>query len=110
MCNCKNIDPASPDCFSQQIVVEIPAHMHAYRIANIAARRLSTVNIDPCCFAEIWLLWKHGIITFGCCCGHNKEESFVNVHSKDIPWMLEQGYVQNHPDPNRKDTFKLKSC
>ena len=68
-----------------------------------------TVAVDTCIIDEIKHLWSLGIVTLGCCCGHNKIQSMVNVADRNIQQMLDMGYVQNHPDLSRKDTFRLKS-
>jgi len=109
MCNCKNITPQSEECYAQMIVVDIPAHMSKYR-ADRAKNNLSTsICIDPCIIDEIKHLWSKGVITYGCCCGHNSGDSFVNVDESSINKMLKLGYIANHPNKNRKDTYKLKS-
>ena len=109
MCNCKNIEPQSQECYTQMITVEIPPHMESYKLAREKEGLSNLVSIDPCIYTEICELWGLGIVTYGSCCGHNKFESFVNVVEKDIEKMLELGYIQNHWDKERKDTFKLKS-
>jgi len=91
------------------ITVEIPEHMKEYRDNRVNAGLSSKISIDPCIYNEICELWKLEIITYGSCCGHNKRESFVNVADENISQMLEMGYIQNHHDKNRKDTFRLKS-
>ncbi|WP_228417920.1 hypothetical protein, partial [Chryseobacterium oranimense] len=108
-CNCKNIDFGSEENFAQQIMVDIPSHMEGYKQARFKEGLSDKICIDPCIIDEVKELWSLGIETHGCCCGHNKTESFVNVHEKDIEKMLSLGYVQNHPDKSRKDTFRLKS-
>lgn len=110
MCNCNNIEFGSTENFAQQVEVLIPEHMKSYKEARLQNGQSQTICIDPCIIDEVKELWDLGIITFGSCCGHNKAESFVNVHDKDIDRMLELGYVQNHIDKSRKDTFKLKSA
>lgn len=110
MCNCKNIDFGSKENYDQQILVEIPPHMENYRNKRLAEGLSSQISIDPCIYAEIKELWSKGIITYGSCCGHNKVESIVNVAEESIEKMIEMGYVQNHIDATRKDTFKLKSA
>lgn len=110
MCNCVNIDFGSEENFAQQITCDIPDHMERYKIARLQAGLTDKICIDPCIVEEIKQLWELGIETHGCCCGHNKAESFVNVHEKDIEKMIELGYKQNHWDKSRKDTFKLKSA
>jgi len=109
MCNCKNITPQSAECYAQQIVVDIPDHMGEYKQRRLEAGLSSTICIDPCIIEEIQALWRLGITTFGCCCGHNLSNPMVNVSDQDIERMLELGYLQEHHDPSRKDTFRLKS-
>lgn len=92
------------------ITVETPAHMGAYREARINEGLSDQVSIDPCIYEEICYLWDEGIVTYGSCCGHNLTEAMVNVDEESIPVMLAMGYVQNHTDPDRKDTFRLQSA
>jgi hypothetical protein len=108
-CKCVNIEPQSKEAFNQMIVVDIPNHMQDYRKKRIEAGFEPLISIDPCIFDEIQMLWNVGIITYGCCCGHNTFESMVNVDDSNIDQMIDLGYVQNHPDKNRLDTFRLKS-
>lgn len=35
-------------------------------------RENQSVTIDACIFRVIEHLWDEGIVTLGCCCGHNK--------------------------------------
>lgn len=107
MCNCINIETQSAACYAQMITVDIPDHMSEYRDARLRAGLSGQVSIDPCIYDEIKGLWDKGVITYGSCCGHNKYEPFVNVDQRNIQQLLDMGYVQNHPDKNRKDTFKL---
>ena len=107
-CKCKTIVPQSVECYAQMITVEIPEHMDAYKQRRLKAGLSSKVSIDPCIYDEICFLWKNGIITYGSCCGHNIHESFVNVADENINKMIDMGYVMNHPDKTRRDTFRLK--
>ena len=108
-CKCSNIVPQTKECYNQMIVVDIPPHMREYKSNRTKEGLSDKICIDPCIIEEIQYLWKKGIVTYGSCCGHNKFESFVNVSDKDIDIMISMGYIQNHPDKDRKDTFKLKS-
>lgn len=110
MCNCINIEPQSKECYAQMVSFDIPDHMHAYRSNRVKAGLSGKVCIDPCIVVEIRGLWQNGIHTRGCCCGHNLVESMVNVAPESISKMVELGYVMNHTDKSRKDTFKLKSA
>lgn len=109
MCNCKpNLTEA--ERYSQQIVIfpPFPDYVKKRQDAGLSG----SVCIDPCILDEIIQLWAKGIITHGCCCGHNNPEwhSFVNVDDNCIDKMIAMGYVQYHHDPTREDTFRLKSA
>ena len=71
------------------------------------------LSIDACLKDEILFLWKKGIITTGCCCGHNKGEKFkyIGVHESCIQKMYDLGYEnqKNLMDESRIDGFKPKS-
>lgn len=65
--------------------------------------------IDRCVLSEITLLWSLGIVTTGCCCGHNQLKGFIGVEDDYIEQMKAIGYaVQlNTSRPNTEDTFNL---
>lgn len=109
MCNCKP-GLTETERFSQQILLELPAGDE--RLRRIAAGLSIQICIDPCILEEIKVLWDSGIKTRGCCCGHNNPDlyPFVNVSDDSIEKMLQMGYEQRHPDPERRDTFLLKSA
>lgn len=110
MCKCVNITPQNEEAYAQMILVDPPEHMREYKKRKIANSGTGQICVDPCIFEEIKYLWSLGITTYGSCCGHNTHESMVNVHDKDIDLMLSLGYVQNHRDLERKNTFRLKSA
>lgn len=109
MCSCKNIIPQTQECYDQMVTFYIPDHMKDYRDARLKEGLSPYVSIDPCIIKEIQYLWSIGIITYGSCCGHNIFESMVNVDHKNIRQMVDLGYVMNHEDKTRIDTFRLKS-
>jgi hypothetical protein len=92
------------------VELEISDHMKTYRQNRLDKGYTSTICVDPCIVDEIKYLWSKGIITYGCCCGHNKLQPMVNVDEKNIQKMLDMGYkIQfNNSRPNDKDTFTLK--
>lgn len=72
------------------------------------------VRVDACLADEIEELWKHGIKTCGCCCGHGFSLGFIEVTDECIQMMEELGYVHYiYPDEfggaDRKDAFIPKS-
>lgn len=52
-----------------------------------------TIPVDACLADEIENLWKNGIRTRGCCCGHGVWLGFIEVVEEDIPKMEQMGYV-----------------
>lgn len=71
------------------------------------------ISIDACLVPEIFDLWRRGIRTTGCCCGHNfqSEYAYIGVVVKDIPKMKSLGYkvAPNESDLTREDSFYPKS-
>lgn len=107
-CQCENVPIGS---LLNQVYLNFPDHMKQYEKRRVDLMGIKPgVSIDRCIVEEIKYLWSLGITTYGCCCGHNHVQSMVNVDDKDIEKMLQLGYVQNHTDPERKDTFRLKSA
>lgn len=113
MCECNKIEFG--DC-SNMITIETPTHVKVWYIErNIKLTNIpdypNTIQIDPCILSEIKELWNLGIVTTGCCCGHNKQEGFVGVRDEDIEKMIELGYKikLNENDLSRRDSFKLKN-
>lgn len=79
--------------FARQVVLELPDG------SGDKARRLREglspdVCVDPCIVGAIKDLWRQGIETTGCCCGHNDMRGWVSVHEKDYVRMFELGYEQ----------------
>lgn len=70
------------------------------------------VDIDKCLLPEILELWKMGIKTTGCCCGHGKHEiAFIGVKDEHIDKMKELGYKVyfNSCRPGDEDSFIPKT-
>lgn len=72
------------------------------------------VSVDGCLADEIEELWRKGIKTTGCCCGHGRELGFIEVTEDCIPMMEELGYAHYIYEPefggaDRKDAFIPKS-
>ena len=109
-CTCKNIIPQSKEAFNQQIVIKVPDYLDI-RMNAPGAEKKEYVAIDPCIAAEIIELWRKGVVTTGCCCGHNIMEPYIGVRKDCISIMKELGYsIQyNECKPDGKDSFKPKS-
>lgn len=52
------------------------------------------VAVDSCLATEIQALWRLGIITTSCCCGHNdsKLSPYIAVLGRNVKEMEECGY------------------
>lgn len=53
----------------------------------------NAISVDACLAEEIENLWRNGIRTSGCCCGHGVWLGFIEVVEEDIPKMEQMGYV-----------------
>ena len=97
MCNCKNIEIGSYD---NQVKLKAPGW---------SSREF--ICVDKCLENEIKSLWSLGIITTGCCCGHNRLEGYIGVVDEDITKMKELGYkVEYNPcRPGDEDSFYAKT-
>ena len=84
MCNCKNIEIGS-----YGNVVSLPPPTWSTK---------SSIDVDRCLAKEVRELWEMGIVTTGCCCGHNKRQGFISVMPEYESQMLDLGYsVSPHP-------------
>lgn len=104
MCNCVNVEIGSYD---NQIELVRPEFM----LGDRDPTHLWSICVDACLVVEIASLWKRGIWTTGCCCGHNKIDGMINVIEECVPSMKALGYdVQPNPHrPEAEDTFYPKS-
>jgi hypothetical protein len=95
------------------ITIKVPKTLDT-RMNAPGAERKEYVSVDPCLAAEIIELWRLGIVTTGCCCGHNlggRYLPFIGVREDFIPKMKELGYEVQYNDcrPNDEDSFVPKS-
>jgi hypothetical protein len=106
VCNCQGVEIGT---YATEVEVVPPRSLGLRR--NTPERELvETVCIDACLVAEVASLWRRGIRTTGCCCGHNQREGFIGVEPEFIPSMKALGYmVQPNPhDATREDSFTPK--
>lgn len=106
-CQCNNVEIGSYD---NQVQLVIPSTV-TLRMNNPERIVRKTVAVDACLAGELNKLWKMGIATTGCCCGHNKTFAYISVEEQHIQQMKDMGYeVQpNEMYPEREDSFKPKS-
>ncbi len=101
-CSCTSVDMGSYD---NQRTFPIPTHMAYYKRHRQAHGLLPFISVDKCCVPELVLLWKNGIKTYGCCCGHGKAHPYINVPEDQFRAALNLGFrPYRYPDdPKRKD-------
>ncbi len=108
-CACNNIDFQTYD---NTILLGYYEIMRQYR-NNRAKAGLpeNGIDVDRCLADEIIDLWKAGIRTYGCCCGHNKIQGYINVDEEDFSKAQALGYEKYvfPNDPSRDDTIIPKS-
>lgn len=108
MCKCRDIDFGSYD--AQTYIKDLSPYpqMVEYR----GDRAQYGLCLDECVAEEVLELWKLGITTTGCCCGHNKISGYIGVIDADIPRMKELGYLvaPNQSRPGDEDSFYPKQC
>lgn len=89
MCGC------SPDVevgtYLNQVVLNIPDSI-TIRYNTPESKVRKQVSVDACLADEIMHLWERGIITTGCCCGHNKGEPYIGVLPEFERVMVSIGY------------------
>jgi len=101
MCDCINVAIGSYD---NQVQVIRPNHM-------MVDNRILDICLDRCIADEVIQLWKIGISTTGCCCGHNIKQGYIGVEFEDITKMKKIGYKvhYNKCRPKDEDSFIPKT-
>ena len=97
MCDCVNVEMGS---YGNQVTLKAPSWSGK-----------DTICVDVCLKDEVLDLWRRGIKTTGCCCGHNKAPPYIGVYDDDIQKMKGMGYwVHFNPcRPGDEDAFIPKS-
>lgn len=77
---------------------------------NIGKGYREKITMDACISYEVHDLWKKGIRTMGCCCGHGRMLGFIQVVEDDITKMEGLGYQHyiyqdRFGGKERKDAF-----
>lgn len=109
-CLIDKVSYGSEELFSKSEILKVPSDVDIK--TNCNERRLKKqITVDPCLAEEIEYLWGQGIVTTGCCCGHNIGFAYIGVEEEFIPKMKELGYkTQLNPmDVTREDSFIPKS-
>lgn len=114
----KDMLKASTKCLCVDVKVGSYDNQVTVRVAdtvdlryNAPGRELrETVGLDVCIADEIADLWARGIVTTGCCCGHNRTIGYIDVAPEYIPQMKKMGYkvILNPQYPDAEDSFLPK--
>lgn len=110
MCNCKTKRLSQDLGDEQQRKLVLPHFMRRYFITVIGFNK-NFLYVDNCLSKEIEFIWSLGIVTTGCCCGHNFKCPYIGVRGEYSETMKKIGYkVQYNPfDPNNDNEFYPKS-
>ena len=110
MCDCKIKDLSQNLGTKQMKRLKLPTFMKQYFLL-IKGLAKEYLWIDKCLADEIKYLWSKGIITTGCCCGHNFGCPYIGVTDTSSDKMIKLGYkVQYNPfDPYYGNEFYPKS-
>lgn len=108
MCNCKN---ATIGGYENQVAVYPPKFVSDYFIGDPCSSPKERIPIDACLVSEVRSLWSMGIVTTGCCCGHNINPPYIGVIYEHIEKMKALGYevAFNQSRPNDEDSFTPKT-
>jgi len=101
MCDCVDVEIGS---YGNQIQVSAPEHMRGLSLGCMTIRE--SICLDRCIANEVQALWRDGVTTTGCCCGHNKTTGYIGVYGEESKTrMLRLGYDLLRSD----DSFYPKS-
>lgn len=106
--NCKDVKIQTYECCYS---IKLP-YLCKFPWEDESCYKEKYISVDKCLLPEILELWKHGIKTTGCCCGHgNKYMAYIGVKPEYIEKMKELGYKVhfNKCRPNDEDSFVPKS-
>jgi hypothetical protein len=74
-CDCKDVEIGG---YQNQVELPTPPHMLAVGSIGCYSVRPTTC-IDRCIADTVQALWAQGVVTTGCCCGHNKLDGYIGI-------------------------------
>jgi hypothetical protein len=75
-CDCVDVDIGT---YANQVELPTPQHMLALGSVGCLSFRPTTC-IDACIAGLVVRLWEAGVITTGCCCGHNVQDGYIGIY------------------------------
>lgn len=86
----KNLDKTDVLYSCEEEVIHPPKNFIKY---NCTDEYKNSVSVDKCIAREIEALWKQGVKTTGCCCGHGRGLGFIQVRDDEsVEKMRQLGY------------------
>ena len=76
-CSCKDVEIGS---YANQIELPTPKHMLDLGQLGCLSFRPTTC-VDRCIAPVVQALWALGVVTTGCCCGHNVRDGYIGIWS-----------------------------
>lgn len=74
-CACSEVFPGD---HTSQAELKTPDHM--LKIGNIGCLQFrETTCVDRCIADAVQSLWALGVVTTGCCCGHNQVDGYIGI-------------------------------
>lgn len=86
-CACSGVEIGE---YGNQVELKTPDHM----IALVSIGALSfreTTCVDRCIADSVQALWAMGVVTTGCCCGHNQGDGYIGLWETDAQQHLQPG-------------------
>lgn len=74
-CSCNAVEFGD---YSNQVELQTPKHMLELGAVGCLQFR-ETTCVDRCISQVVQALWAAGVVTTGCCCGHNKADGFIGI-------------------------------
>lgn len=113
-CKCDAKSYRSGEYTHPMVVLDVPdIYSRTLYRKGYTTQRKKQVAVDECLADEILNLWKFGVITLSCCCGHNirKLQPYIAVDTDSVDAMLKLGYRQifNPLQPQSTQFFHPKS-
>jgi len=83
------------NCKKESVVLKVPDNLCITYNWN-KNKRKKLVAVDACIADEIKYLWSKGVITYGCCCGHGKEDPICLVNKECEGVLKKLGYEYSY--------------
>jgi hypothetical protein len=69
--------------------------------------QVRTIGVDACIADAIRMLWSHGIVTTGCCCGHNRRNPSIVIETTEDAARVARLLAENDGRPWDVEQWRL---